>query len=79
MQGPSLVEFIEIVKRVTEIPDFIEVTKKSQIEDLGIDSIRMIILVNEIDKKYNVILEVRSFFEAGTIEDLHSILIKKIN
>lgn len=78
MQAPSLVEFIQLIKAATEIPNFIEVSHNSKIQDLGIDSIRMIYLVNVIDKKYNVILEIRDFFEAETIGDLHSVLINKI-
>lgn len=78
MQKPELEEFIALIRKTADLPGDKPISADSSLYDLGVDSIRMMFLVNEIDKQYDVILEVVNLYEAVSLRDLHQIIISRI-
>jgi acyl carrier protein len=79
MKVPKIEELIVLIRQVAEISETVEVSLNSTIQDLGIDSIHMMLIVSEIDTQFNVVLELDQLYNSKTILDLHSMILSKLN
>lgn len=75
---PEMEEFINVVSHGASIGLEHRLSPLSELSTLGISSMDTIQLVNEIDKKYGVILEFDDFDKAKTMADLYRILLSKL-
>lgn len=79
MKVPKIEELIVLIRQVAEISETVEVSLNSTMQDLGIDSIHMMLIVSEIDTQFNVVLELDQLYNSKTILDLHSMILSKLN
>jgi len=79
MEQPDLNGFIHLIKKTLKFREDDVVTGKSKFADLGLDSIQIMYLMQDIDAAYGVVLPINDFFEAECVEDLYNRLLKQLH